>query len=497
MGNEHIKGRKKCASFFNFLSTEEMNRVTYLFLMLSWTCVTAMAQHQLETYPAPEGAALNDDFDVAVRIPGGEWKHVDTYAFKVDEVVNYRHTERLTSVATFDFEGQVEVRVKSKTGPVATSRVRPLSYQIQTQTADSTLAFTLSQPRNISVEVNGDIYRNLQLFACPMDANKPKKKKMKNLIYFAPGIHQLQGDSLHIPSGTTVYLAGGAVLKGFLSTYGNDDIRICGRGIVDPGRHEGVMVRYSRNVEVDGIITTQMPVGGSENVRITNCKVISWYGWGDGFNVFASNKVYYDQVFARTSDDCSTIYCTRKGYHGGCKDIMVRNAVYWADVAHPIMIGLHGDIEKNEVIEHVVYDQVDILDQAEYQVDYQGCIGINNGDNILVRDVTFQHIRIENMRKGMLFNFRVCFNKKYCTAPGRGIENVTLRDISYQGEGERMSVMAGYNEERSIKNIRFENFLYNGKVISDDMPEKPKWYKTSDMANLFIGEHVGEVTFSR
>lgn len=470
---------------------------TYTIIFLSCIVAIAMAENRLETYPAPSGASLNEDFEVSVRIPGGSWQKVDTYAFKVDEVVNYRHSERLTSVATFDFEGEVEVNVKSRKQTINSCRVRPLSYQIQATHSCTDLTFTLNEPRNLSVEINGDIYHNLQLFACPMDPNKPKRKKAKDLIYFGPGIHQLPGDSLHIPSGTTVYVAGGAVVKGFLSTYRNHDIRILGRGIVDPGRHQGVMVRYSKNVEVDGITTTQMPVGESENVKITNCKVISWYGWGDGFNVFASHHVSYDRVFARTSDDCSTIYCTRLGYRGGCSDIIVRNAVYWADVAHPIMIGLHGDINKNEVIENVVYDNIDILDEAEYQVDYQGCIGINNGDNILVRDITFQNIRIENMRQGMLFNFRVCFNKKYCKAPGRGIENITLRNISYQGEGDRLSLMVGYNEERTVKNVRFENLTINGKLIFDDMPEKPKWYKTSDLANLFIGEHVTDVTFSK
>lgn len=27
------------------------------------------------------------------------------------------------------------------------------------------------------------------------------------------------------------------------------------------------------------------------------------------------------------------------------------------------------------------------------------------------------------------------------------------------------------------------------------MPGKPKWYKTGDMAGIYIGEHVSDVTF--
>ena len=238
-------------------------------------------------------------------------------------------------------------------------------------------------------------------------------------------------------------------------------------------------------------------MGGSDGVSVSNAKCISWYGWGDGMNVFASNNVTYNHVFCRTSDDCSTIYCTRKGYHGGCRNIKVTDAVYWADVAHPIMIGLHGDISRNEVIEDVVYEDVDILDQAEKQIDYQGCIGINNGDNILVRDITFRRFRVESLRCGMLFNFRVCFNQKYCSAPGRGIENVTVDGLTYNGRQPNMSIMAGYNEERKIKGVKINGLVINGTPIYDTMPGKPAWYKTADFANIFIGEHVEDVTFNR
>ena len=124
-------------------------------------------------------------------------------------------------------------------------------------------------------------------------------------------------------------------------------------------------------------------------------------------------------------------------------------------------------------------------------------IGINNGDNILVRDVTFRRFRVESLRCGMLFNFRVCFNKKYCSAPGRGIENVTVDGLTYNGRQPNMSIMAGYNEERKIKGVKINGLVINGTPIYDTMPGKPAWYKTSDFANIFIGEHVEDVTFNQ
>lgn len=185
------------------------------------------------------------------------------------------------------------------------------------------------------------------------------------------------------------------------------------------------------------------------------------------------------------------------GFKGGCKNITMQNSTLWADVAHPIFIGLHGDAEGQEVMENLNYINIDILDHKEKQIDYQGCMAINIGDNNLVRNVRFENIRIEDFRQGQLVNLRIFFNKKYCAAPGRGIENVLFKDITYNGENAELSIIAGYNEERKVKNIRFENLRINGEAIYDDMPGKPKWYKMGDMARFFIGEHVEGVTFTK
>lgn len=480
-----------------------MKRKLSLLMLLTMLSMVGYAAG-LKTYPAPDGAPLNDDFTLLVRQLGGTWQTVPTYLWKVDNAISGKHSVENTSVASFDFDfstGQaVELAVVSRRQRVDSCRVRPLSYDIKHTVNGDTIRFSLTESRYVSVEVNGDIFHNLQIFANnPAPVVTKEMRKSKSFIYYGPGYYDLGGDSISIPSGATVYIDGGAYIKGWMSVYGARNVKVIGHGMVNPERqHEGIMVRYSDNVVIDGPFTTQIPVGGSSSVRVRNAKVMSWYGWGDGMNVFASNHVSYEHVFCRTSDDCSTIYCTRKGYAGGCRDIRVTDAVYWADVAHPIMIGLHGDINKNEVIENVVYEDIDILENPERQIDYKGCIGINNGDNNLVRRVTFQNIRVESLsRGGMLFNFRVCYNKKYCAAPGRGIHDIYLRDISYNGVKPEMSIIAGYNEERIVKNIHFENLQINGRTIYDDMPEKLKWYKTSDYAGIFLGEHVENVTFTK
>ena len=472
-----------------------MNRF-FTTMALCLATLSVSASDRLVTAKAPAGIELKHDFEVKARNPNDEWRSIDTNAFKVDRVADAKHNVEITSVAKFEFEGKVEVQVKSIAQDIRSFKVRPDSYGIKARQEGNTLTFSLDRPRYISVEINGNNYQNLQLFADNI-LEKPKVKKKTDLMYFGPGVHDFKGDSIHIPSGKTVFIDNGAVIKGWLSTYGSHDVKILGHGIVMPGHHEGIMVRYSKNILIDGPLTTQLPIGGSDSVTVRNAKVMSWYGWGDGFNIFASANVYQEHLFARTSDDCSTIYCTRKNYHGGCRNITIKDCVYWADVAHPIMIGLHSETPEDEVIDNVLYDGIEILEHAENQIDYQGCIGINNGDNIMVKNVTFQNFNIDNIRRGMLFNIRVCYNKKYCSAPGRGIQNITLRNIAYRGSAPNMGIIAGYDQSRMVKNVRFENLTINGKLISDDMPGKPRWYKTADMANIYVNDHVEGLTFSK
>lgn len=460
---------------------------------------------EVVTYPAGEGVETLGDFTVKVRQTGdGEWHDVAVYPVKVDEVRGAKHHTMTASMAYFDFDGEVEVSVTYNNGEVKSSRVRPLSYDIKPQTAGETLTFTLDRPRNLSVEVNGDIFHNLHLFANPIDSHRPTDKELKawrkgknpKLVYFAPGVHKLPGDTLRIESGQTVYVDGGARVYGSLIADGVSDVRFYGRGEVHPaGRGEGIYIKNSRDIEAEGVVVSQIPVGGSDGVKITNVKSISYYGWGDGMNVFASDNVSYDGVFCRNSDDCSTVYATRKGFTGGCKNIKMENSTLWADVAHPIMIGLHGNVENPDTIENIVYRNIDILDHQEKQLDYQGCFGISCGDNNLVRDLVFDNIRVEDFRQGQLVNIRIFFNKKYCLAPGRGVHNVLFKDITYNGDRSEMSIIAGYDDTRKVTGITFDNLVINGVRISDDMEGKPKWYKTGDMARIFIGEHVEDVVF--
>ncbi|WP_025069300.1 endopolygalacturonase [Bacteroides propionicifaciens] len=465
-------------------------------IVLTMVMLPISANNKLVTYPAPKGAMLNGDFTVSVRQADKDWQQVPSYLVKVQAAKGLIRNVEEASMASFDFQGKVEVRIVYNKEPITTARVRPLSYDIEHQIEGNTISFILDRPRNLSIEVNGDIFHNLHLFANPIDEYVINQND-PNLIYFGTGVHEIDEEEFKIPSNKTVYLAGGAVLKGRLLVENAQNVKILGRGMICHTVKHGIKISNSKNVLVEGIFATQCSTGGSDSVTIRNVKSISYYSWGDGMNVFASNNVLHDGVFCRNSDDCTTVYGTRLGYEGACKNITMQNSTLWADIAHPIFIGIHGNADKPEVLENLNYKNIDILDHRESQIDYQGCLAINVGDNNTVRDVTFEDIRIENFRKGQLLNLRIFYNKKYCAAPGIGIENVLFKNISYTGDNAEVSMIIGYNEDRKIKNIHFENLNINGQVISDDMPGKPGFYKTGDLARIFIGEHVEGVSFSK
>lgn len=473
-----------------------------LFLIAGFACLAGCAGpartavetagSRVITYPAPTGSSLSTDFAIKVRSAGGDWQDVEAYRLKVNAVVDGGHQLKGTSVAFFDFSGSVEIAITYRRAAIGTARVRPLSFGITPEVTKRTITFSLTQPRNLSVEVNGDLFGNLQLFANPIETVRPAPGP--NVLYYGPGIHEVPGGKVKLSSGQTLYLAGGAILRAEVACVDVNNVRVLGRGMIDQENRSGVQLFRAKNVEIEGVYTPKIVIGNSENVTVRNVKCISYGPYGDGMNIFSSTRVRIDGVFNRNSDDCITVYGTRGRFLGGVKGVVVKNSTLWADVAHPILIGTHGNTRAPDTLEDLTFSNIDILDQMERQVDYQGCMSLNAGDSNLIRNVLFENIRVEDFRCGQLVNLRVFYNSKYCTSPGRGIENVTFRNVTYNGSHAEQSVICGYDETRRVRNVVFENLSINGVVISDDM-KKPGWFATSDMARFYVGNHVEGIKF--
>ena len=119
----------------------------------------------------------------------------------------------------------------------------------------------------------------LHLFAGSPEEDRPDAND-PNVHYFGPGVHDC--GEIILQSGQTVYLAGGAVVYGGITGTDIENIRICGRGILDNSRHERGIVRPivlhgCRNVTIEGIIIRDacewvLTAAGCTNVQINNIK---------------------------------------------------------------------------------------------------------------------------------------------------------------------------------------------------------------------------------
>ena len=184
------------------------------------------ATNRVETYPEPAGVAPSDQYAVRVEQSGRQYDSF-VYLTKAQWRTNRSKT---TSWTTFSFSGRVTVVVtRLRKGAVQNCRILPSRYGIEPQIEGNRVAFELDRPRKVAVEFDGDTTHPMLVFADSLETDVPDANA-PNVVYFGPGVHDI-GDRF-IASGSTVYLAGGAYVKGRLRATDVQDVTIRGRGVL-------------------------------------------------------------------------------------------------------------------------------------------------------------------------------------------------------------------------------------------------------------------------
>jgi hypothetical protein len=448
----------------------------------------AAAPSTLSVYPYPAQLQYthhNDDFTVQARTPGGAWQDLYEWNVKVDH-----DKPQDASMVYFDFTGTVELKIQKNNGMFSKVSVGPRTGAPQPRIDGDKVYLTLDHPQNFAIFFDDDRLHNLHVFAGAPIAGPAGP----NVVRFGPGLHKpAEGDFFTVPSGQTLYLDGGAVLQGSFKVDGVHDVTILGHGLIlpPPGKDGNQFeVARSENVRIEGPIVVQADagvgrVGQSKDVRIADVKGITAGKWTDGINVYSSQRVTLDQLFMRTSDDCVTVYAHRWDYYGDVRDVKVTNSTLWADIAHAMFVGIHGDSVHPDVIERLTFDNIDVVNVDEDDPEYEGVMAITAGDSNIIRDVTFSNIRVDRIEEAKLFNLHVGYNPKWNTSPGGGIERVTFRNVSYTGDGmPSPSVIFGYDKKRGVRNILIDNLTIAGRKATSPAT-----------ANLEIGNFVEDVRF--
>ncbi|KAH7367890.1 glycoside hydrolase family 28 protein [Plectosphaerella cucumerina] len=464
----------------------------------------------LKTFDAPDGIALDSAFVLQVRAGEGEWASVPTYAVDVatiNPLANAFHKHPI-AVASIDVRGPVTVRARYTPGLVTKATVRPASRSIPAIIDDgSVVTFTLDRTRDVMLQINGDKWKALHLLVNEIDDDAPMGD-CDDVWYFGPGLNNgsayslVEDGDLLVPSGKTVYLAGGAFLSARITFKDVSKAALRGHGFIYQPRDGAVLIERSSDITVQGVTSLSaggfsLTTGEAHGVHIDHYRSFSSSGNGDGVDFFCSTDVLVENCFLRNSDDTVAIYGHRWNYSGDTRGITVRDSVLLPDIAHAVQIGTHGAPDAPEHFSDIRISNIDVLDHEERQVWYQGVLSVNAGDANLIEGVVFEDIRVERITRGQLINIRVMQNAMWTTAPGRGVRDVTVRNVSLDTDASEIvnpSMILGYDAERKVENVRFENLRIGGRHIHVGM-SKPRWFMVADQVPLFANEHVSGLNF--
>ncbi len=446
-------------------------------------------------YPAPQDEVLSTDYAVQVdghdspvyvaRVapadPARRWRGMDDKKNSAD----YFETASFTY---FDFTGTVRIQITCPQ-TIRSVKVLPVSFGIQPDIQDKTISFDLDRPRQLTVEVNDTWVGALHLFGNPPEVAPPRPDD-PNVIYFGPGIHEVS--SLTVPSGKTVYVAGGAIVRGVippdepfrisgysgLKTYApmftlkGEQIVFRGRGIVDGSQctthARNMLVVRGQDIQIEGVIlrdssTWTIPIRQSDRVSVQNAKLLGYRANSDGIDICNSRDVTVDGCFIRTLDDLIVVKSDRG--QGEVRNIVARNCVLWNEVAHALSVGA----ELRENVDHVLFRDCDVI----HDMGREWTLRVYHCDSARISNIRFENIRIEETRRLI----SLWIGKAVWTRDeARGhIDNVTFQDIRAMGKEPRIE-FTGFSETNLVEQVTLADVTVNGQ------PLKPEQIK----ANAFV-----------
>jgi polygalacturonase len=380
------------------------------------------------------------------------------------------HHTSCAAYVNFSFSGVASISVVFG-GKIYDYKIRPVRANITSNVYRNQLQFEINRPLKLSVEFNNNIKRPLFIFANPIEKNVPNRKD-PNVMFFAKDSVYEMG-TVVLKSNQTVYIEGGAVVKGSFLVNNASNVKITGRGILDNshymrGEARPIEINQSKNVTIEGIIINESKHWScgsyaSENVTYNNLKIVSDNDWDDGIDIVGSQNIKVQDCFIRTKDDCIAVksgigYFTKFDNGFNVKDIVVENSVLWNGVwGNALEIGFETRCDS---IDDVTFKNIDII----HTEGPEGTFTIHNGDRAVVSKVLYENIHVEDAR-GLLIDFKI-LNSRYSKDKERGkIRNVLFRNITVEGDQFPSSVMIGFDEQHNIDGVTLEKFSIHGKKI--------------------------------
>jgi hypothetical protein len=434
------------------------------------------------TYPAPPSERKPTDYQVWVNdrpldlytarvldapFAGKEWDYGGPYWF-----------------GSFDMQGRVTIRVKSNRSlrPVM---VRPESAGIRPRyESEHMIELVLDHPCKLSLEPDGR-KGPLLLFANAIERNAPKPGA-PGVIYFKPGVHQ--AGKIDATNNQTVYLAGGAVVKGAIVARGTN-IQIRGRGMLDGSDYEwrkgpyGVTVGIQgTNILVEDIIIrgsshwTVVP-RGSRYVTIRNLKLCnSRVQNDDGINPCNSQDILIQDCFIRSDDDCVALKGLELNMpNPNVERIKVENCIFWCDRARIFLLGHES---RAPFMRDITLRNIDIIHFTMTPFLFEP------GEDMRLENVIVDNVRVWGEGQNELARLKPVVNQYMRKKVPGFVSQVQFRNLELTGLPGRYAVqLEGADAEHTVSQIVFDQVRLLGTDFTRQSPA------------LSVGHHVKDVLF--
>lgn len=413
-----------------------------------------------------------------------------TFAHEIELWVDGKAVEVLRTDAA-DFanfiydpaDGPVEVKVNYRDRiPVDAVDIRPQARSLQAEILGTCFIFELDRPEKLSLEIPGR--SPLFFWANPPETDRPDPED-PNVLWFKGG-QVYEAGRFNIEQGQTLYIEGGAVVRGFVRADSVNNVTLRGHGILDGGYYlhggrefhhlarffncKGITVRDLTMIRPSGWML--VPVA-SEDVEIFNLKQIGEVVSSDGIDVVGSSRVHIHDCFLRNNDDCVVVKAFIVGIKNSnpdpcdgrenVEDVLVENCTFLnARAGNAMEVGHELNVE---YVRNVTFRNIDVL-----SVQGQGAVfSIHNYAQALVENITFEDIRIEHCYDKFI-DFRISTSRFSVGDITGRIRNVTLKNIQWfrtpSNAGYTVSMIGGWSKEADIQEITFENICIDGRTIS-------------------------------
>jgi hypothetical protein len=414
-------------------------------------------------YTHPKSLPHSREFSLRIKGKPVEVLHTDVADFAI------------VALAPEDFPATIEV---TPTLPPTSASVHPLSKNIAAAVANGVVHFTLERPEKLSVAIPG--LKALYVFAQAPETNPPDPADPSVVTFPAGQITETP--RLTLEDGQTLYLPGGAVLKGHIHVKGKSGIRICGHGIFDGSFYEdrrgpsiilercpGVLVEEITMVRPQGWM---LVLAACQGATVRNLKEIGEVVSSDGIDIVGSGEVLIEECFLHNNDDCVVVKAldltnkllpdTPLDCRENVENVLVQRCTLanW-HAGNAMEIGHELSVDS---VRGITFRDIDVL-----HTHGSGAVfSLHNNDRALIEDVLFEDIRIEHCYD-KLIDFRIS-RSRYSSDAERGhIRNVTLRDVAWQRTpynlGYTISLIGGWDAGHRIENVSIENFRIDGQPV--------------------------------